>query len=184
MKRCSTCSSNSQSPSLLQSTGQALVRICGFFEVYKIFAQFCWSHLLRNIYMSGSDEHKNQGLVQQPQHCATLFLPLLAPLSSHLLPGANIILILIAPLWWFLKVVTKFTSSWSWSCYLFAYGSGEWKQMYQAWGWSWRGCLCQLWKVTNLLVHSCTILLCCSDGEIYDDPYRDPNTNDNDHRVE
>ena len=77
------------------------------------------------IYMSGIDEHKNQGLVQQPQHCATLFLPLLAPLSSHLLPGENIILILIAPLWWFLKVMTKFTSSWSWSCYLFAYGSGD-----------------------------------------------------------
>ena len=102
------------------------------------------------IYMSGLDEHKNQGLVQQPRHCATLFLPLLAPLSSHLLPGANFILILIAPLWWFLKVMTKFSSFLSWSCYLFASG---W-QMYQAWCWSWRGGLCQLWKVTNLWTKS------------------------------
>ena len=35
------------------------------------------------------------------------------------------------------------------------------------------------------LVHSCTIFLCCLDGEIYeiDDPYRNPNMNNKDHRV-
>ena len=32
------------------------------------------------------------------------------------------------------------------------------------------------------VVHSCTIFLCCLDGEIYD-PYRNPNMNNKDHRV-
>ena len=37
-------------------------------------------------------------------------------------------------------------------------------------------------KVGFLLVHSCTIFLCCLDGEIYD-PYTNPNMNNRDHRV-
>ena len=104
MKRCSTCSSSSQSTSLLQSTGQALVRIWDFFEVYTRFAQFCWSQLLRNKYITrGCDEHKKQGLVQQPQRCATSFLPLLVPLSSHHSPGAKFILISMKSLFGFEK---------------------------------------------------------------------------------
>ena len=38
-------------------------------------------------------------------------------------------------------------------------------------------------KVTYKVVHSCTIFLCCLEGEIYDDPYRNPNMNNNDHLV-
>ena len=43
-------------------------------------------------------------------------------------------------------------------------------------------------EVGKSLVHSCTIFLCCLDGEIYerymnDDPYRNPNMDNKDHRV-